>query len=173
MGWKEKQYLKTSPYISIFLSSNSPRPWELKHFYWAPYILLIQNCTSVRVRSPEPLRFSLPAFQYGWKVNDEYLFNTNDPLLRTLSDVISSASFSTLSFLQLLTTQMTLKIRTLFNWNYCSLPYDGNYWKVSLTSVPPIVWFLILFLVEDRSGKFTFDFTCPFVDLILIFKTYS
>lgn len=78
-GLKRETILKDISVYSIFLSSNSPRAWELKHFYWAQAILLIQNCTSVRVRSPEPLRFSLPAFRYGWKVSDEYLFNTNDP----------------------------------------------------------------------------------------------
>lgn len=86
-GKKQKQYL-TSQHISVF-SSYGPGAWELKYFYWAPNILLIQNYTSVSSVC-EAFGIQPASISVLWKLSVEYLFNINDPCSGlSFSDVVS------------------------------------------------------------------------------------
>ena len=148
-GKKQKQDLTSQP-ISVF-SSYGPGAGELKYFYWAPNILLIQNYTSVRVRSVRALGFSLPAFQYcgNWVLNIYLTLMT--PAQGFLFQMFLLYSLISATYSHVSDTEYKKPI----NLDYCSsLFYHNSNWLMqSIFSlclcIPPIIQ--LLFLVDYMS----------------------
>lgn len=82
---------ETTWHLNIFPSFPhlASGAWEPKDFHWAPNILLIQTALlwelGLRAFGIQPASILML-----WKVNVEYLFNTNDPCSRLSSSAVVS-----------------------------------------------------------------------------------